>query len=211
MMRIKIPFGGLNTEQMVVLADLAEEYSDEIIHITTRQDIQLHYVHIDDTPDLMRRLGAVGITTREACGNSVRNITACPLSGVCHTELFDVTPYAQATMRFLLGHEDCQDFGRKFKIAFSGCRHEACGLANMHDMGAVAAVREIDGKQVRGFELYVGGGLGAYPIKHSYLATFYPKRNCSQRLKPSHAYSHDSARSATATALGSNSSSPSWA
>ena len=107
MMRIKISFSGLSTEQMVVLADLAEEYSDEIIHITTRQDVQFHYIHIDDTPDLMRRLGAVGITTREACGNSVRNITACPLSGVCHTELFDVTPYAQATMRFLLGHEDC--------------------------------------------------------------------------------------------------------
>lgn len=175
MMRIKIPFGGLSTEQMVVLADLAEEYSDEIIHITTRQDIQLHYVHIDDTPDLMRRLGAVGITTREACGNSVRNITACPLSGVCHTELFDVTPYAQATMRFLLGHEDCQDFGRKFKIAFSGCRHEACGLANMHDMGAVAAVREIDGKQVRGFELYVGGGLGAVPHQAQLFSEFLPE------------------------------------
>ena len=160
---------------MVVLADLAEEYSDEIIHITTRQDIQFHYIHIDDTPDLMRRLGAVGITTREACGNSVRNITACPLSGVCHTELFDVTPYAQATMRFLLGHEDCQDFGRKFKIAFSGCRHEACGLANMHDMGAVAAVREIDGRQMRGFELYVGGGLGAVPHQAQLFSDFLPE------------------------------------
>ncbi len=175
MMRIKIPFGGLNTEQMAVLADLAEEYSDEILHITTRQDIQLHYVHIDDTPDLMRRLAAVGITTREACGNSVRNITACPLSGVCHTELFDVTPYAQATMRFLLGHEDCQDFGRKFKIAFSGCRHEACGLANMHDMGAVAAVRQTDGTQQRGFELYVGGGLGAVPHQAQLFSEFLPE------------------------------------
>ncbi len=175
MMRIKIPFGGLNCEQMEVLADLAEEYSDEILHITTRQDIQLHYVHIDDTPDLMRRLAAVGITTREACGNSVRNITACPLSGICHTELFDVTPYAQATMRFLLGHEDCQDFGRKFKIAFSGCRHEACGLANMHDMGAVAAVRQVDGVQQRGFELYVGGGLGAVPHHAQLYSDFIPE------------------------------------
>jgi sulfite reductase (ferredoxin) len=174
MMRIKIPFGGLNTEQMDVLADLAEEYSDEILHVTTRQDFQFHYIHIDDTPDLMRRLAAVGITTREACGNSVRNITACPLSGVCHTEVFDVTPYAQASMRFLLGHPDCQDFGRKFKIAFSGCRHEACGLANMHDLGAVAAVRTVDGTEQRGFELYVGGGLGAVPHQAQLFSEFLP-------------------------------------
>ena len=99
MMRIKIPFGGLTPDQMDVLADLAEEYSDEICHITTRQDIQLHFVHIDDTPDLMRRLAAVGITTREACGNTVRNVTACPLAGVCRDETFDVTPHAQACMR----------------------------------------------------------------------------------------------------------------
>ena len=84
MQRIKIPFGGLTAEQMDTLADLAEEYSDGICHVTTRQDFQLHFVHIDDTPDLMRRLAAVGITTREACGNVVRNVTACPLSGVCH-------------------------------------------------------------------------------------------------------------------------------
>ena len=86
MQRIKIPFGGLNPEQLEVLAELAEEYSDGICHVTTRQDIQLHFVHIDDTPSLMRRLAAVGITTREACGNSVRNVTACPLAGVCHTK-----------------------------------------------------------------------------------------------------------------------------
>ena len=83
MQRIKIPFGGLTPEQMEVLADVAEEYSDGICHVTTRQDIQLHFVHIEDTPDLMRRLAAVGITTREACGNSVRNVTACPIAGVC--------------------------------------------------------------------------------------------------------------------------------
>ncbi len=163
MQRIKIPFGGLTPDQMDVLADLGEEYSDEIIHITTRQDVQLHFIHIEDTPDLMRRLAAVGITTREACGNSVRNVTACPLSGVCQTEIFDVTPYAHACAQFLLGHPDAQDFGRKFKIAFSGCKHQACGLTNMHDMGAIAAVRVVDGQEKRGFELYVGGGLGAVP------------------------------------------------
>jgi len=98
MTRIKIPFGGVTPEQLEVLADVAEEYSDGILHVTTRQDFQLHFVHIEDTPDLMRRLAAVGITTREACGNSVRNVTACPRAGVCHTETFDVSPYAKATM-----------------------------------------------------------------------------------------------------------------
>src|SRR3989441_9382463 len=125
MQRIKIPFGGLNAEQMGTLADLAEEYSDSICHVTTRQDFQLHFVHIDDTPDLMRRLAAVGITTREACGNVVRNVTGCPLAGVCNDEEFDITPYAHALAYFLLGHKDTQDFGRKFKTAFSGFAHNA--------------------------------------------------------------------------------------
>ncbi len=163
MVRIKIPYGALTTEQMDVLAALAEDYSDGISHVTTRQDIQLHFVHIDDTPDLMRRLAAVDITTREACGNSVRNVTACPLAGVCKTESFDVSPYADALMRFLLGHPDVQDFGRKFKPALSGCAHEACGLVNMHDLGLVAKTRVVDGKEQRGFAFYVGGGLGAIP------------------------------------------------
>ena len=103
---------------------VAEEYSDRILHVTTRQDIQLHFVHIEDTPDMLRRLAAVGITTREACGNTVRNVTACPHAGVCRTEAFDVTPYAHALTFFLLGHHDTQDFGRKFKVAFSGCKDE---------------------------------------------------------------------------------------
>jgi sulfite reductase (ferredoxin) len=163
MVRIKIPYGKLTTEQIDVLSELAEDYSDGISHVTTRQDIQLHFVHIGDTPDLMRRLGAVGITTREACGNSVRNVTACHLAGVCKTETFDVSPYADALMRFLLGHPDVQDFGRKFKPALSGCAHEACGLVNMHDMGLVAKTRVVDGKEERGFAYYVGGGLGAIP------------------------------------------------
>ena len=104
MQRIKVPFGGMNPEQLEVMAELAEEYSDGIAHVTTRQDFQLHFIHVDDTPTLMRRLAAVGITTREACGNSVRNVTACPLSGVCSTESFDVTPYAKGLAYFLLDH-----------------------------------------------------------------------------------------------------------
>src|ERR1700747_2252048 len=125
MQRIKIPAGGLNAQQLETLADLAEEYSDGIAHVTTRQDFQLHYVHIEDTPTVMGRLAVEDITTREACGNSVRNVTACPLAGVCRTQVFDVTPYAEALMRFLLGHPDTMEFGRKFKPAFSGCRDEA--------------------------------------------------------------------------------------
>ena len=163
MQRIKIPFGGMNPRQLEVMAELAEEYADGIAHVTTRQDFQLHFIHIDDTPALLRRLAAVGITTREACGNSVRNVTACPFSGVCSTESFDVTPYANGLTYFLLGHPDIQDFGRKVKIAFSGCKDEACGLVNLHDLGVIATKRIVDGEEKRGFELYVGGGLGTVP------------------------------------------------
>ena len=177
MQRIKVPFGGLNARQLEVMAELAEEYSDGIAHVTTRQDFQLHFIHIEDTPALMRRLAAVGMTTREACGNVVRNVTACPLAGVCRTESFDVTPYADALATFLMGHPDTQDFGRKFKVAFSGCAGEACGLVNMHDMGAVA-VKRVDaasGRAERGFSLYVGGGLGTVPHQAKLFDAFLPE------------------------------------
>jgi sulfite reductase (ferredoxin) len=177
MLRIKIPYGGVNPEQLIVLAELAEEYSDAICHITTRQDIQLHFVHIEDMPDVFRRLAAVGITTREACGNSVRNVTACPLAGVCHTEAFDVTPYAKALAFYLLGHRDIQDFGRKFKIAFSGCEDEACALVSMHDLGGIAATKVVDGKTIRGFKIFVGGGLGAVPHQAKLLDEFVPEED----------------------------------
>ena len=175
MMRIKIPFGRMTPEQLEVLCDLAEEYSDRILHVTTRQDIQLHFVHIDDTPDLMRRLANVGVTTREACGNSVRNVTACPIAGVCSEETFDVTPYANAITFFLLGHDDTLDFGRKFKIAFSGCAHNPCGLTNFHDGGAIAKVRVENGVTKRGFAYYVGGGLGSVPFPAALLDEFVPE------------------------------------
>jgi sulfite reductase (ferredoxin) len=175
MQRIKIPFGGITPDQMDVLADCAEEYADGVLHVTTRQDFQYHYIHIDDTPDIMRRLASVGITTREACGNSVRNVTACPLAGVCHTEVFDVVPYAKATAKFMLGHPDAQGFGRKFKFAFSGCREEACALVNMHDMGFIAVTRIRNGEEERGFEAYVGGGLGAVPFDAKLFDPFLPE------------------------------------
>ncbi|MCC7118833.1 MAG: nitrite/sulfite reductase [Anaerolineales bacterium] len=172
MQRIKVPYGGLNPQQLETIAELAEEYSDNIAHVTTRQDFQLHFIHIDDAPALLRRLAAVGMTTREACGNSVRNVTGCPLAGVCSTEAFDVTPYANALTFFLLGHPDIQDFGRKFKIAFSGCKDEACGLVNLHDMGAIGVKRIVDGVEKRGFELYIGGGLGTVPHQAKLMMDF---------------------------------------
>ncbi len=174
MQRIKIPGGGLDSSQLETMADLAEEYSDGIAHVTTRQDFQLHYVHIDDTPSLMRRLAAAKITTREACGNSVRNVTACPYAGVCPDETFDVTPYSRALAKFLLGHPDCQNFGRKFKPSFSGCSQHACGLANMHDLGLIAATRNENGKVKRGFTMFVGGGLGAVPYQAKLFDSFVP-------------------------------------
>ncbi|HWE51300.1 MAG TPA: nitrite/sulfite reductase [Bryobacteraceae bacterium] len=175
MQRIKIPFGGLDAPQLEMLADLCEEYSDNIAHITTRQDVQLHFIHIEDTPALMRRLASVGITTREACGNSVRNVTACPIAGVCREQTFDVTPYAKAITWFLLGHPDAQSFGRKFKIAFSGCKENACALVRLHDFGAIAATREENGKTRRGFELWVGGGLGPVPQQARLYDEFVPE------------------------------------
>ncbi|HSG71313.1 MAG TPA: nitrite/sulfite reductase, partial [Planctomycetaceae bacterium] len=170
MQRIKIPYGGLNPEQLETLADLAEEYSDGIAHITTRQDVQLHFIHLEDAPTLMRRLASVGITTREACGNSVRNVTGCPFMGICKDEPFDVTPYAHALTQFLLGHPDAQNFGRKFKPTFSGCHQHSCGLTAMHDIGFTAVVK--DGKQ--GFQVVVGGGLGAVPRQAKVFDEFVP-------------------------------------
>jgi sulfite reductase (ferredoxin) len=175
MQRIKVPYGGLTPDQLEVVAQTADEYSDGILHVTTRQDFQLHFVHIEDTPDLMRRLAAVNITTQEACGNSVRNVTACPLAGVCRTQTFDVTPYANAMTYFLLGHNDAQDFGRKFKTAFSGCEHEACGLVMLHDLGLLARIQEVDGQVKRGFTVYVGGGLGTVPYQAKVLKEFVPE------------------------------------
>jgi sulfite reductase beta subunit-like hemoprotein/uncharacterized protein (UPF0332 family) len=174
MQRIKIPGGGLNADQLETMAELAEEYSDNIAHVTTRQDFQLHYIHIDDTPSLMRRLAAANITTREACGNSVRNVTACPYAGTCQDEVFDVTPYSRALSKFLLGHPDCQNFGRKFKPAFSGCAQHACGLTNMHDLGFIAGTRDENGVRKRGFQMYVGGGLGTVPYMAKLFDSFVP-------------------------------------
>ena len=153
MIRVKIPQGVLAADQLYALADVAERYSRGFGHITTRQNVQFHFVKLHDAEPAMRRLAEAGLTTREACGNSVRNITACPYAGVAADEPFDVTPYAEALTRFLLRHRLSSSLPRKFKIAFEGCSRDHIKLT-INDIGWLARVE--DGR--RGFRVYIGGG-----------------------------------------------------
>jgi sulfite reductase beta subunit-like hemoprotein len=173
MVRVKIPWGGLTARQLERLAELAEESPRRAGHLTTRQNIQFHFVKPEELTPTLRRLGEVGLTTREACGNTVRNVAACPHAGVAPDEPFDVTPYADATARFLLRNPMNQNLPRKFKISFSGCS-DHCGLPPIHDIGAVAVVRGENGTNRRGFRLYVGGGLGPSPQVAQLLEDFTP-------------------------------------
>jgi sulfite reductase (ferredoxin) len=159
MVRIKIPFGGLNSTHLRVIAEMADRYATGVGHVTTRQDIQLHFAALEHVGTIMRRLAEVGVTTREACGNTVRNVTACHLAGVCQGEIFDVTPYAKAVSAHLLRNPLNQSLPRKFKIAFSGCQHD-CALTPIHDLGFLA-VKKADG--TIGFRVTAGGGLGSTP------------------------------------------------
>jgi sulfite reductase (ferredoxin) len=170
MVRIKIPFGGLTADQLRRIAELAETYATGVGHVTTRQDIQLHFALLKDVGTIMRRLAEVGVTTREACANTVRNVTACHLAGVCRGEVFDVTPYAKTVALHLLRNPLNQSLPRKFKIAFSGCSHD-CALTPIHDIGLLAARRE-DG--TIGFRMAVGGGLGSAPRIAQVLRDFVP-------------------------------------
>src|SRR5918994_2504085 len=147
MLRVKIPQGLLDVPQLDAMADVAELYSRGFGHITTRQNIQLHFLKLHDVELAMRRLAEVGLTTREACGNSVRNITACPYSGVAADEPFDVTPYAEALTRYLLRHPLSASLPRKFKIAFEGCPGDHIS-ASINDIGWTARIRVIDGRPV---------------------------------------------------------------
>src|SRR3989338_3528302 len=173
MMRIKIPAGILMAEQLECLADLAERYSKGIGHITTRQDMQLYWIPTREAPAAMAQAAAVGLTTREACGNSVRNVTACPYAGVSPSELFDVTKHAEAVTRHFLRNPASQKLPRKFKIAFEGCTVDHAKTP-IHDIGAVAAIREEGGTRILGFKLYAGGGLGAAPMQAILLEPFTP-------------------------------------
>src|SRR5471030_1383235 len=158
MVRIKLPFGKVTFKQLLKIADIADEYGSGNLHLTTRQDIQIHYVSLDRTPQLWAELEQDDITLREACGNTVRNVTSSPTSGIDPLEPFDVSPYAQDTFEYFLRNPICQDMGRKFKIAFSSNDNDTA-FTYIHDLGFIP---KLNGEK-RGFKVLLGGGLGAQP------------------------------------------------
>jgi sulfite reductase (ferredoxin) len=168
MVRIKLPYGKMTLAQWKRIAAVSDEYSTGNLHLTTRQDIQIHFVSLDRTPQMWTELERDSITIREACGNTVRNITASDQAGIDPDEPFDVTPYAHAMFEYFLRKPVCQEMGRKFKIAFSSSEKDTA-LTFMHDLGAIPRVREVDGKLQRGFKVLIAGGLGAQP--HLAIAT----------------------------------------
>jgi len=170
MLRVKIPQGVLTADQLEALADVGARYSRGFGHITTRQNVQFHFVRLHDVEPAMRRLADAGLTTREACGNSVRNITGCPYAGVAHDERFDVTPYAEELTRFLLRHPLSSTLPRKFKIAFEGCAADHVMVA-INDLGFRALVGPDGG---RGFRVTAGGGTAIMVANAGVLHEFLP-------------------------------------
>ena len=169
MIRIKLPYGKVTSEQLVRITQVSDEYSTGRLHITTRQDIQIHYVSLDRTPELWADLAKDDITLREACGNTVRNITGSELAGVDVNEPFDVSPYAHGLFQYLLRNPICQEMGRKFKISFSSS-DEDTALSYLHDLGFIPKIK--DGQ--RGFKIMFGGGLGSQPAHAELLSEFVP-------------------------------------
>src|SRR5436190_7449019 len=163
MVRIKLPYGKMTLAQWKRISDVSDEYSTGNLHLTTRQDIQIHFVSLDRTPEMWSELEKDDITIREACGNTVRNITASDMAGIDPDEPFDVTPYAHAMFEYFLRKPVCQEMGRKFKIAFSSSEKDSA-LIFMHDLGVIPRIRLVDGKLQRGFKVVIAGGLGAQPI-----------------------------------------------
>jgi sulfite reductase beta subunit-like hemoprotein len=163
MVRIKLPAGTISPEQLDLMGRLSEEYSRGWGHITTRQNVQIHFVELTKVPDVMRELAKVGLTSREACGDTVRNVMACHLAGACPHEFLDVTPWAEAAFEHFVRNPLGQRLPRKFKINFSGCSTD-CGQAMFNDVGVIAATRTLDDGSVEsGFRVYIAGGLGATP------------------------------------------------
>ena len=169
MIRIKIPYGKLLSKQLRRISEVSDEYSRGRLHITTRQDIQIHYVDLNRTPELWAELEKDEVTLREACGNTVRNVTASETAGIDPDEPFDVSPYADAVFRFFLRNPICQEMGRKFKVSFSGTDADT-GLSYMHDLGFIAKIKN----DVRGFKVLLGGGLGSQPRHGDVLYEFLP-------------------------------------
>lgn len=175
MQRIKIPYGDLSPAKLRRLADVSDKYANRFMHLTTRQDVQLYYIMLESVPNMMRELADAGITTREACGNTIRNVTATPFSGTSPDDVFDVSPYADAFMNYMLRNPICQNMGRKVKVAFeSNAVKDDAGLL-IHDLGFRAQIKEVDGKPKRGFQVYVGGGLGSTPMLGQLWSDFLPE------------------------------------
>ena len=169
MIRIKLPFGKVTSQQLQRICKVSDEYSTGRLHITTRQDIQIHYVSLDRTPQLWAELEKDDVTLREACGNTVRNITASETAGIDSDEPFDVSPYAHAMFQFFLRNPVCQEMGRKFKIAFSSSDKDTA-LSYLHDLGFIPKI--VNGE--RGFKVMLGGGLGSQPQHAELLSEFIP-------------------------------------
>ena len=169
MIRIKLPFGKVTSEQLVRITKVSDEYSTGRLHITTRQDIQIHYVSLDRTPQLWAELEKDDVTLREACGNTVRNITASETAGIDPEEPFDVSPYAHAMFQFFLRNPVCQEMGRKFKMSFSSSDKDT-GLSYLHDLGFIPKI--VNG--IKGFKVMLGGGLGSQPSHAELLTEFIP-------------------------------------
>jgi sulfite reductase beta subunit-like hemoprotein len=163
MVRVKLPYGGITAEQLDQMAHIADEYSRGWGHLTTRQNVQFHFVQLERVPEVMRDLASVGLTSREACGDAVRNVMGCHLAGACPKEHLDITAWAQAAYRHFLRNPLNQRLPRKFKINFSGCETD-CGQAMFNDVGVIATTRTLDdGTTEAGFRVFVAGGLGANP------------------------------------------------
>ncbi len=173
MVRIKLPAGEIYPNQLEKISLLSETFSIGSAHISTRQNIQLHWVVLEDVSEIMRGLAEVGLTSREACGNTVRNIMCSPLAGVCHDEVFDPTPYAIATTKFLLRNPLNQNLPRKFKFNFTCC--EKHGMARIADVGLIPQKRDLDGKTQHGFKVFLGGGLGNKSFVAHQLEDFTPE------------------------------------
>ncbi|WP_312136237.1 HEPN domain-containing protein [Sphingobacterium sp.] len=163
MVRIKLPFGKVTFKQLLKIADISDEYASKNLHLTTRQDIQIHFVSLDKTPELWAKLAEDDITLREACGNTVRNVTASATAGIDPEELFDVSPYAQKTFEYFLRNPVCAEMGRKIKMSFSSSDKDSA-FSYIHDFGFIPKVKVVDGEEQRGFKVMLGGGLGAQPI-----------------------------------------------
>nr|WP_270087027.1 HEPN domain-containing protein [Sphingobacterium sp. SYP-B4668] len=174
MVRIKLPFGKVTFKQLTKIADVSDEYASRNLHFTTRQDIQIHYVSLDRTPELWAKLAEDDITLREACGNTVRNVTASPTAGIDPKEPFDVSPYAHTTFEYFLRNPVCAEMGRKFKISFSSSEDDTA-FSYIHDLGFIPKVKHIDGQEHRGFKVLLGGGLGSQPFLASVTEEFLPE------------------------------------